>query len=263
MPGMIEAGAPEREPSAGDSGNSVKGFDRAAKLFDDLRAAGVDARPTPEGIEMNGPTEALTAELLDRLRTARDELLALLEWREERLAIAEADGELSPEAAERQVSDAMLGAEGAAPDPVPVAEAAAVDAGGGADRETAARGIGCPWCGPVELRDDPEGPRCDRCERLAWVVVGRSIIRADCVEDDLEGLAPEDVPTCPTCGRWCDVETVAGAWRCTRCDSNAEARRRRTQWILERAEMASRRRGVAAQATDCSRRKVGPRLPNQ
>lgn len=236
MPGETVAGAPEREPSAGDSVNSVKGFGRAAKLFCDLRTAGVDARPTPEGIELNGPTEALTAELLDRLRAGRDELLALLEWREERLAIAEADGELSPEAAERLVSDAMLGAEGAAPDPVPIAEAATVDAGGGADREPAARGIGCPWCGPVELLDDPEGLRCGRCERLAWLAVGRSIVRADCLDDDLEGLAPEDVPTCPSCGRWCDVETVAGAWRCSRCDPQAEARRRRTLRILARVE---------------------------
>lgn len=37
----------------------------------------------------------------------------------------------------------------------------------------------CPWCGPVRLLDDPNGLRCERCERLAWVFGERSITRAD------------------------------------------------------------------------------------
>lgn len=59
------------------------------------------------------------------------------------------------------------------------------------------------------------------------------MVRADCIDDDLEGLDPDDVPTCPSCGRWCDTETVVGVWHCSRCDASADERRRRTLRVLE------------------------------
>lgn len=92
MAGVIAAETVEPMPSAGDSVNSVKGLGRIGKLLCDLRAAGVNVRPSPEGIELSGPVGALTPELLERLRADRDDLLALL-VRSERTA---AGGERAP-----------------------------------------------------------------------------------------------------------------------------------------------------------------------
>lgn len=194
-----------RSPAAGNFADSAYTFGLAEKLLCDLRKAGVNARPRSQGIELSGPVGALTPELLDRLRADRNELLALLVRSEQ----AVEDVEPGPDGA-RELAGSASGRKAAPP---------------GALR--------CPWCGRADLRDDPEGLRCGRCERLAWVCEGGSMVRADCIDDDLEGLDPDDVPTCPSCGRWCDTETVVGVWHCSRCDAGADERRRRTRRVLE------------------------------
>lgn len=55
------------------------------------------------------------------------------------------------------------------------------------------------------------------------------------IVEAFEELSPEDVPACDTCGRYCDVETLAGRWCCSRCDPAAEARRLRTERLMARA----------------------------
>jgi hypothetical protein len=98
----------------------------------------------------------------------------------------------------------------------------------------------CPWCRSDRLADDDgDGVRCERCERMAWVVVGASLVRAD-VADDVDWLAPDEVDACPRCGDRCDTMTLAGSWRCSRCDPDANERRRRSLRVLS---LASRSRG--------------------
>jgi len=48
----------------------------------------------------------------------------------------------------------------------------------------------------------------------------------------MDEVDPADVPTCTSCGRLCDVQSLDDAWHCTPCDPLAEARRRRTERLL-------------------------------
>ena len=58
------------------------------------------------------------------------------------------------------------------------------------------------------------------------------------VDDDAAALLamdevdPTDLPTCPTCGRLCDTQTLDDQWRCSPCDPDASQRRRRTEKFL-------------------------------
>lgn len=60
------------------------------------------------------------------------------------------------------------------------------------------------------------------------------------IDDDVARLLamdevdPADVPTCTSCGQWCDVQTLDDTWHCTPCDPLAEARRHRTERLLRR-----------------------------
>ncbi len=51
----------------------------------------------------------------------------------------------------------------------------------------------------------------------------------------MDEVDPADVPTCTSCGRLCDVQTLDDAWHCTQGDPLAEARQQRTQRLLRRA----------------------------
>jgi len=51
----------------------------------------------------------------------------------------------------------------------------------------------------------------------------------------MDEVDPADVPTCTSCGRLCDVQTLDDAWHCTPCDPLAEDRRRRTEKLLRTA----------------------------
>jgi hypothetical protein len=108
------------------------------ELIENLRAAGVRLELTARGVEFDGPKSALTAEVLERLKANRAELLEILQ-----------------------------------------AEAARDDEEGEPGK--------CPWCGPVRLLEGPSGLWCLRCERLAWVFLERSIVRADYLDVDIEG----------------------------------------------------------------------------
>jgi len=106
------------------------------------------------------------------------------------------------------------------------------------ESEPVATSIVCPWCRSDRLADDADGIRCDRCERLAWVVVGSSVIRADVVDDDVEFIRPENVDACPGCGDLCDVMTAMGGWACSRCEpQRAETTAR---WLSIRGRIVGR-----------------------
>ncbi len=92
--------------------------------------------------------------------------------------------------------------------------------------------IRCP-CGGIDLADDPGGLRCRSCRSMAWVATaGGGLARRDFADAGIESIDPDLVPICPGCGRWCDVRTLAEAWRCSRCDPEADDRRRLTSKLL-------------------------------
>lgn len=92
--------------------------------------------------------------------------------------------------------------------------------------------IRCP-CGGVDLFDDPGGLRCRSCRSMAWVATAEGgLVRRDVADEGIELVDPDSVPICPGCGRWCDVRTLAEAWRCSRCDPEADDRRRLTSKLL-------------------------------
>ncbi len=63
----------------------------------------------------------------------------------------------------------------------------------------------------------------------------------DVWDESIELVDPDSVPTCLSCGRWCDVMTLADCWRCSRCDPEADERRRRTVRLLNLAARHHRR----------------------
>jgi len=104
-----------------------------------------------------------------------------------------------------------------------------------------ATSIRCPSCESIDLGDDPDGLRCGSCGVLAWRATAEGgLVRAD----HAAGVAidPAAVPACPSCGRWCDVLTLAEAWRCSGCDPEAPERRRRTLRVIG---LVSRSRGLS------------------
>jgi ribosomal protein S27AE len=99
--------------------------------------------------------------------------------------------------------------------------------------------IKCPICGSIDLADDPGGLRCGSCHSLSWVATDEGgLARRDVAEIEL--VDPDLVPICPSCRRWCDVMTMAEVWCCSKCDPEADDRRRRTFRVLS---LVSRSRG--------------------
>jgi len=186
-------------------------------LLADLRAAGVSLSFEGDRLGFDAPAGALSDDLLARMRADRDGLLAELRG-----------GDPEPS-----------GPVGVGDDRGDVAESAAV--GDPAEPEPPADLIRCPWCPSAGLSDDPGGLRCSSCGRLAWRATAEGgLVRAD----HAAGVAidPAAVPACPSCGRWCDVLTLAEAWRCSGCDPEAPERRRRTLRVIG---LVSRSRGLS------------------
>lgn len=49
---------------------------------------------------------------------------------------------------------------------------------------------------------------------------------------DVEFYDPADLPTCLSCGRLMDIQTLDDKWHCSHCDPNAERRRKHTEkWL--------------------------------
>jgi hypothetical protein len=103
--------------------------------------------------------------------------------------------------------------------------------------------IKCPFCESIDLADDPAGLRCGSCHSVAWIVTAEGgLARRDVAEIEL--VDPDLVPVCPSCRRWCDVMTLAEVWRCSKCDPEADDRRRRTFRVIG---LVSRSRGRSVQ----------------
>ncbi len=103
-----------------------------------------------------------------------------------------------------------------------------------AEPKVKATSIVCPWCRSDRLADVPEGVRCERCERMAWIVAGASWVRADAIGDDVEWLRPDEIDACPRCRDLRDTMTALGGWACSRCDPQRAKATARVIGIRER-----------------------------
>ena len=118
----------------------------AESLWRELRALGVVLSIDEHGrLTYDAPDGVLAGDAIDRIKNHRDALLGMLK------------GDAGKERSE--VADG-------GPEPMPP-------------------GWICPWCRGRRLVDNHRGCRCWNCGRQAWVFVGRSIVRADCVGIDL------------------------------------------------------------------------------
>lgn len=118
----------------------------------------------------------------------------------------------------------------------------------------------CPSCGPLPIVWPPElAPRgyCSKCSRRLFgdpvkpatslpeqlpIDVKRSQDgETEAEAGELFELNPDGVTCCPDCDRFCDTETAAGTWRCSRCDPEAELRRRTTSELCRVAASIRRR----------------------
>lgn len=169
---------------------------RVKTLLGDLRSADVHLRIDGDRLAFDAPAGVMTADLLARVRVDRAGLMAILSRAADPAAVA------------RPTPD----------DPAPI------------DRAPAIR---CPACGGIDLTDDPGGLRCGSCRALSWAVTAEGgLARRDLADEGIEVVDPDSVPICPGCGRWFDVMTLAEAWRCSRCDPEADDRRRRSLRVV-------------------------------
>jgi hypothetical protein len=137
----------------------------AESVFRELRALGVALSIDRNGrLIFDAPEGSVAEPVVARIRSHRDELLGIVERIEERAGILEYDAGLNRREAERRALAEVIDD---AHEPMPM-------------------GVHCPACQGRRLIDDPKGMRCWDCRRLAWVRRGRSIIRSDCLEIDLD-----------------------------------------------------------------------------
>lgn len=103
------------------------------------------------------------------------------------------------------------------------------------ESDSSGSSIVCPDCRGVDLVDDPAGVRCQSCGGLAWILTPEGgLVRRDFAqwESGIDLVDPGAVPACPSCGDLCDVQTLADAWRCSRCDPEDDLRRGLTLRVL-------------------------------
>ncbi|GIW96963.1 MAG: hypothetical protein KatS3mg111_0296 [Pirellulaceae bacterium] len=149
----------------------------AAGLLTELRKRGVKLVPVGDRLRF-APKDALTPDLVEALRAHKAEMLALLaggQAADDPQVLTPADNVDAP------AGEALAKNLDAPADEADSAELADAPACGTdpADIEPI-EGIICPWCQRGDrLRAEADGWRCKRCYRLAWVLDGNGIARAD------------------------------------------------------------------------------------
>ena len=71
-----------------------------------------------------------------------------------------------------------------------------------------ATSLRCHICGSMNLVDDPAGLRCSDCGHLVWIDTGDGLLSVIWHDHDQGGLAPDDLPQCGSCERFCDTKTI-------------------------------------------------------
>ncbi len=105
--------------------------------------------------------------------------------------------------------------------------------------DDAPSGFMCPQCRGRNLADDEHGLMCVDCESLSFVLDDDSLVRVDDTDLlDCDFVDPSEVPAC-SCGRFCDIESAAGDWHCSRCEPGMEERKVRTSVLLARVRILS------------------------
>jgi ribosomal protein L37AE/L43A len=179
---------------------------RVKSLLAELQSAGVVLSIKGDQLAFDAPAGVITDELIGRMRADRAGLVEAL-----RVPVDHGGSDHDDNLAKA------------------VADASAI----------VTSSIKCPFCESSDLADDPAGLRCGSCHSLAWIVTAEGGLALRDVAE-IELVDPDLVPVCPSCRRWCDVMTMAGVWRCSRCDPEADDRRRRTLRVIG---LASRSRG--------------------
>ncbi len=146
----------------------------AIELFAELRSIGVRLSIDPDGrVAYDAPVGVMTDDILGRMRSHRDGLLALCEQIEKRAAIMEFDGGMTRVDAERMVMAEVVGESSDCRSLVPV-PALMPD------------GVHCPHCHRKTYHDVPVGWLCADCGRMAWLLLPNgSFVRADYENVDL------------------------------------------------------------------------------
>ncbi len=135
----------------------------ALAIFAELCSLNVVLSIDDEGrLAFDAPADVMIGERLDRVRSFRNELFAIVERMEERAAIREFDAGLPREEAERLARLELTQC-----------------------RATIVQlsTVACAHCRGCSLVDDPRGSRCATCGRLAWIYQGTSHVRLVAFED--------------------------------------------------------------------------------
>lgn len=158
------------------------------ELYRRIQAMGIVLSIDRDGrIAYDAPSGAMTSKLVDSIRAHRIELLEILESIDERAAIIEHDGGMSREDADRMALEEVIANAMSSPTTSSATRCSTSTSPAMADGRDSMRpqGLNCPYCQSRQLYCDPRGKRCRRCARLAWIVDGQSIVRADYEKVDL------------------------------------------------------------------------------
>lgn len=187
----------------------------AAELRNELQALGVTLAVDGDRLRFS-PRSAVTGELLERLRTCKAELLAMMLQPQDGGPSDAAGGDPQDLQPQDLPGGDPLGADGAHGDAGQPPQA---------HSETTIR---CPWCSSRRLLEGTSGLWCADCERLAWEPTETGGL----VRCDVADLQVIDLPTpCPDCGGivfWWDA---AGGAHCEACEP-----RTRATWLREHAQ---------------------------
>jgi hypothetical protein len=172
----------------------------AEQLFLDLRSAGVVLSIDRDGrLSFDGPDDVLTDDRLSVMRAHRNELLEVVDWFNQRAAVAQYEGGLSRADAERlaavdlKCKTNLTQKQIAVPDPVEIEAGLGMRMGilshktnvqekqiVAPERVEMPAGVRCPFCASRSWFADSSGCRCAECSRLAWVTLpSGGIVRAD------------------------------------------------------------------------------------
>jgi hypothetical protein len=93
--------------------------------------------------------------------------------------------------------------------------------------------VDCRCCNAELPADQANGSACERCAQLELLANSLEAFHQEYETDwDDQSFAELNIPLCETCGLCCDIQRLDDAWKCSRCDTEAEERWKRTHRVL-------------------------------